>query len=119
MFGSVLGHRPVIPPDYCEPVRAPVSALDALFTSASAVSTTGLTTVSTGHGFSLFGQLVILALIQIGGIGYMTFGSFVVLSGRGRLSERREQIGKVVFSRSGVIGTTGSSAVSTPPQPSR
>ena len=76
----------------------PVSALDALFTSASALSTTGLTTVSTSHGFSLFGQLVILVLIQIGGIGYMTFGSFVVLSRRGDLSERREQIGKVVFS---------------------
>ena len=77
---------------------APVSSLDALFTSASALSTTGLATVSTGHGFSLFGQLVILALIQIGGIGYMTFGSFVALSRRGQLSERREQIGKVVFS---------------------
>lgn len=77
---------------------APVSALDALFTSASAISTTGLTTVSTGHGFSLFGQVVILILIQIGGIGYMTFGSFVVLSGKGDLSGRREQIGKVVFS---------------------
>ena len=77
---------------------APISNLDALFTSASAVSTTGLTTASTGQGFSLFGQLVILALIQVGGIGYMTFGSFVVLSGRGQLSERREQIGKVVFS---------------------
>ena len=76
----------------------PVSSLDALFTSASALSTTGLTTVSTSHGFSLFGQLVILVLIQIGGIGYMTFGSFVVLSRRGGLSERREQIGKVVFS---------------------
>ena len=76
----------------------PVSALDALFTSASALSTTGLTTVSTGHGFSLFGQLVILVLIQIGGIGYMTFGSFVALSRRGGLSDRREQIGKVVFS---------------------
>lgn len=77
---------------------APVSALDTLFTAASALSTTGLTTVSTGHGFSLFGQIVILVLIQIGGIGYMTFGSFVVLSRRGGLSERREQIGKVVFS---------------------
>ena len=76
----------------------PVSSLDALFTSASALSTTGLTTVSTGHGFSLFGQLVVLVLIQIGGIGYMTFGSFVVLARRGDLSERREQIGKVVFS---------------------
>ena len=71
--------------------EGPVSSLDALFTSASALSTTGLSTVSTGHGFSLIGQLVILALIQIGGIGYMTFGSFVVLA-------RREQIGKVVFS---------------------
>jgi len=76
----------------------PVSSLDALFTSASALSTTGLATVSTGHGFSLFGQLVILVLIQIGGIGYMTFGSFVVLARRGDLSARREQIGKVVFS---------------------
>lgn len=76
----------------------PVSSLDALFTSASALSTTGLTTVSTGNGFSLFGQIVILVLIQIGGIGYMTFGSFVVLSKRGDLSDRREQIGKVVFS---------------------
>ena len=77
---------------------SPVAALDALFTSASALSTTGLTTVDTGTGFSLFGQLVILALIQIGGIGYMTFGSFVVLARRGDLSTRREQIGKVVFS---------------------
>ena len=77
---------------------ARIASLDALFTSASALSTTGLTTVSTGHGFSLFGQIVILALIQIGGIGYMTFGSFVVLSRRGDLSDRREQIGKIVFS---------------------
>ena len=76
----------------------PVSALDALFTSASALSTTGLTTVSTGTGYSLFGQIAILVLIQMGGIGYMTFGSFVALSHRGDLSDRREQIGKVVFS---------------------
>lgn len=82
---------------FCQ-AGAPVSALDALFTSASALSTTGLTTVSTGNGFSLFGQIVILLLIQIGGIGYMTFGSFVALSRRGDLSDRREQIGKVVFS---------------------
>lgn len=77
---------------------APVSTLDALFTSASALSTTGLATVSTGSGYSLFGQIVILVLIQIGGIGYMTFGSFVALSRKGDLSSRRKQIGKVVFS---------------------
>lgn len=77
---------------------AHVSCLDALFTSTSAVSTTGLATVSTGHDFNFFGQIVILVLIQLGGIGYMTFGSFVVLSRSGTLSERRKQISSSVFS---------------------
>lgn len=75
-----------------------VSPLDALFTSTSAVSTTGLATVSTGNAFNVPGQVAILILIQLGGIGYMTFGSFVVLSRSSVLSERRQQIGKTVFS---------------------
>ncbi|MFH2036958.1 MAG: potassium transporter TrkG [Candidatus Zixiibacteriota bacterium] len=75
-----------------------VSALDALFTSTSAVSTTGLVTVSTGNDYNFLGQFIILILIQLGGIGYMTFGSFVVLSRSAGLSERRQQIGKAVFS---------------------
>lgn len=74
-----------------------VSALDALFTSTSAVSTTGLATVSTGGDFNAFGQVVILILIQLGGIGYMTFGSFVVLSRKGALTESRQKVGEVVF----------------------
>ncbi len=80
--------------------RAPgaVSALDALFTATSAVSTTGLATVSTGHDYSAFGQVIILILFQLGGIGYMTLGSFVVLSRGETLSARRQEIGKVVFS---------------------
>lgn len=52
--------------------------VDSLFTSASAVSTTGLVVVDTGSYYSSFGQLVILILIQIGGLGYMLF--FVVFS---------------------------------------
>jgi len=75
-----------------------VSGLDALFTSTSALSTTGLGTVSTGNDFNLAGQILILILIELGGIGYMTFGSFVVLSTSGTLSERRRQIGTTVFS---------------------
>jgi len=75
-----------------------VPALDALFTSTSALSTTGLVTVSTGHDYNLFGQFIILVLIELGGIGYMTFGSFVVLSHSDTLSERRRQIGVTVFS---------------------
>ena len=77
---------------------AGVGALDHLFTATSAVSTTGLTTVSVADNYTLFGQIVVLALIQVGGIGYMTFGSFVVLAGRGELSRTRIGIGKMVFS---------------------
>ncbi|MCF7818108.1 MAG: hypothetical protein K9M54_09530 [Kiritimatiellales bacterium] len=72
--------------------------IDALFTAASAMSTTGLVTVSTGNDYNLVGQIIILVLIQLGGIGYMTFGSFVMLSRSGTLSERRQQIGTTVFS---------------------
>lgn len=47
--------------------------LDALFTSTSAVTTTGLIVVDTGSHFNPFGQIVIIILIQIGGLGYMIF----------------------------------------------
>lgn len=72
--------------------------LDNLFTSVSALSTTGLGTVSTSGAYNLFGQSIILLLIQVGGIGYMTFGSFILLSRRGTLSERRRDIARAVFS---------------------
>lgn len=49
-----------------------VSFLEALFTSASSVCVTGLTVVETGAVYSTFGQLVILLLIQCGGLGIMT-----------------------------------------------
>jgi len=47
--------------------------IDALFTSASAVSTTGLSVVDIGTFYNLFGQIIILLLIQVGGLGYMVF----------------------------------------------
>ena len=61
----------------------PVSFIDALFTSTSAVCVTGLTVVDTGSRFSPAGQAVVLSLIQVGGLGLMTFAVFVgVLLGR-------------------------------------
>ena len=74
-----------------------VSSLDALFSSTSAVSTTGLVTISVGNDLNFFGQFVLLVLMQLGGIGYMTFGSFVVLSRSESLPARRQQVGKIVF----------------------
>lgn len=53
-----------------------ISFLDALFTSTSAVCVTGLIVVDTGSYFTLFGQSVILFLIQAGGIGILTVASY-------------------------------------------
>jgi trk system potassium uptake protein len=50
-----------------------VGFLDALFTSTSAVCVTGLTVLDTGTEYTLFGQVIILILIQTGGLGIMTF----------------------------------------------
>lgn len=47
--------------------------VDALFTATSATCITGLTTISTAAHWSTFGQLVIMLLVEIGGLGYMTF----------------------------------------------
>ncbi|EHQ87927.1 TrkH family potassium uptake protein [Desulfosporosinus youngiae] len=57
--------------------------LDAVFTATSALSVTGLVVVDTAATFTIFGQLVILFLIQVGGIGFMTFAAmFAIMLGR-------------------------------------
>lgn len=53
-----------------------ISFVDALFTSTSAVCVTGLIVVDTGTYFTLFGQSIILFLIQVGGLGILTFASY-------------------------------------------
>lgn len=75
-----------------------MNSLDNLFIAVSAVSTTGLATVDISEHYTLLGQIVILLLIELGGIGYMTFGSFVVLSRGRKLSDLREGISMNVFS---------------------
>jgi trk system potassium uptake protein TrkH len=62
--------------------------LDALFTSTSATCVTGLVVVDTGTTFTPFGQMVILSLIQVGGLGFMTFATFFALIMRKRISLR-------------------------------
>ena len=63
----------------------------ALFTSTSAVCVTGLVAVDTGTSFSLFGQIVLLLLIQVGGLGFMIFATrmMVLLGHRITLRERK------------------------------
>ncbi len=60
-----------------------VSFLDSLFLSTSAVCVTGLSTFNVAETLSLPGQIVLLLLIQLGGVGIMTAGTlFLILSGR-------------------------------------
>ncbi len=56
-----------------------ISIENALFTSASAVTVTGLVVVDTATYFTTFGQLVILLLLQMGGLGFMTFSTFTII----------------------------------------
>ncbi len=53
--------------------------IDALFTATSATAVTGLVVVNTAKFLSLFGQIVVLVLIQIGGFGFMTTSTFLAL----------------------------------------
>jgi trk system potassium uptake protein TrkH len=81
----------------CHRVGNTAVGLDHLFTSASAVSTTGLVTVSVSETYNFLGQFFVMVLIQLGGIGYMTFGSFVILAQNKPLSKARLNIANVVF----------------------
>ena len=53
--------------------------IDCIFTSTSAVCVTGLVTVDTGTYWSYFGKTVIMLLIQIGGLGFMSFATLIAL----------------------------------------
>ncbi|KQL36325.1 ATP synthase subunit J [Bacillus sp. FJAT-25509] len=79
-----------------------LSWLNALFTSTSATCVTGLVVVDTGSTFTLFGQFVILSLIQVGGLGFMSFATFfaVLLGKRITLKERlllQESLNNMTF----------------------
>ena len=67
------------------------SFLDAIFTATSAVCVTGLIVQDTPNHFSLFGQIVIMLLIQSGGLGYMTI-STVLAAALGRSVSLQERL---------------------------
>ena len=56
-----------------------VSFLEALFTATSAVTVTGLSVIDIGATFTIYGKLILLVLIQFGGLGVLTISSVLVL----------------------------------------
>lgn len=57
----------------------PIKAIDALFLSTSATCVTGLSPIDISKQLTVFGQIILLMLIQIGGLGFMTFTSVIYL----------------------------------------
>lgn len=81
-----------------------ISFLTALFTSTSAVCVTGLVVVDTATHWTLFGQVVILFLIQVGGLGFMTMATFfAMLLGR-RIGLRQRLIIQESLNQTNVAG---------------
>lgn len=104
LFGALL----LFLPFSAEPgVR--ITWLQALFTATSAVCVTGLTVVDTASSYSLAGELIILSLIQLGGLGFMLFAtSALVLAGR-RISLRNRILLNETMSMPGLSGAVRTS----------
>jgi trk system potassium uptake protein TrkH len=81
LIGTLLLKLPIA-------THQPTSWMQALFTAVSASTVTGLVVVDTGTHFTLFGQWVLLILMQCGGLGLMTFGVFVIYLTSGQMTLR-------------------------------
>ena len=71
LFGAILLALPIAH-------HTPITWSDALFTSTSAVTVTGLVVLDTGQDLTIFGQAVLAVLIQMGGLGLMTFAVLIL-----------------------------------------
>lgn len=78
--------------------------LNAVFTATSATCVTGLIVVDTGDTFTMFGEIVILALIQIGGLGFMTFATLLFLLLGKKISLKERLLLKEAFNNISMAG---------------
>ena len=119
----------------------PVSSADgqtvgirqAMFTATSAVCVTGLTIVDVGVELSFFGQVILLALIQVGGLGFMAFATLIMVALGRRISLRDRMILRDAMNQDALSGMvrltlafflialvvelTGAALLMTPPHP--
>ncbi len=105
-FGIMLGTIFLLLPKAGALTEHPISFLDALFTATSATCVTGLAVRDTGHDFSTTGQMMILFLIQLGGLGLITFTMFFTLLQQRFLGVRQTVFLRDVFNFS-IVGELG------------
>ena len=78
--------------------------LEALFTATSATCVTGLTVVDTFGTFTIFGQIITLCLIQVGGLGFMLFATMALVAVGRRISLRNRMLLRETMSMPGLSG---------------
>jgi len=79
-----------------------IAPLDAVFSATSAICVTGLVVVDTGTEFTRFGQAILLTLIQIGGLGLITFATFFAVAMRRTLGLRESLAARGALSYEGL-----------------
>lgn len=82
-IGALLLMLPTASAEVMSTTGQRLTFIEALFTATSAVCVTGLTVVDTAKDYTRFGQLIIMMLIQVGGLGVMTFTNFFALFFKG------------------------------------
>ncbi len=85
LIGALLGTLCLLLPFSTRPGQH-IDSLDALFVAMSGICVTGLSTVNIGQTFSAFGQVILLLLIQLGGLGIVTFTTLVLCIFRRRIT---------------------------------
>lgn len=93
LIGGLLLKTP-----FCLEKGRSISWIDAFYTATSALCVTGLTVVDTGSTFSLPGEIVVLALIQFGGLGLMAFFALLFLWAGSRVSAQQVSFIKESYS---------------------
>ncbi len=81
------------------------SFMDALFTATSAASVTGLTVVDTTTHWTVFGQIVIMILIEIGALGFMSFSVLLFTATRRQMDLRSKMMVQEVYSLESLYDT--------------
>lgn len=81
-----------------------VDFIDSLFTAVSAVSVTGLTTISIVDTYTIFGYIMLILILQLGGIGIMSLGTFIWLVVGRRIGLRERQLIMVDHNQSKMSG---------------
>ncbi|NOU70547.1 Trk family potassium uptake protein [Paenibacillus sp. LMG 31458] len=89
-FASATGHS--------------IAFIDALFTATSATCVTGLVVVDTGSTYTMFGQIVIVSLIQVGGLGFMTMSTLIAFAFRKKITLKERLVLQEAFNQSSMEG---------------